>query len=450
MLRLLLVGSVLTLGLVASIWSRFAALLLYVWFALFRPQEWLWTGAMTELRLSLVVALLLLVPSLLTGVLPNVTHPLSIGSLAFLGTVVLAQIVSPLPDVSYPWTDAFVRLVVVMLFAITLVNTRRKVLWFLVVLAGSIGFHTAKGGVTAILGGGVRFAAGFAGAFGDNNGYAMAAAMVLPLLWCVAQNLDRTNRLERLGSWAFAAAVPLTIFTIIGTMSRAGFLAVATAILAYIALQKRRLMPLLVVSVTIVIALPFVPIPQGYFDRLQTIRTYEETNETSALSRLHFWQVAERMAADNPLGVGLRNYEFVFDRYDFSGGEFGTGRAVHSSHFQALAEMGYLGALVWVGMFCGGFYYSAKIRAFGDTPGLAPEEARFYTTTGNALIVSMITFIVGGAFIAALGNDITWYTFAAVAATDRVMRARKRELQPVRIETPPSEIVMRPRRRATA
>lgn len=450
MLRLILVGSVLAIGLVASVVSRFAALLLYVWFALFRPQEWLWTNAMADLRLSLVVALLLIVPSVLTGVLPNLSHPLSIGSLLFLGTIGLAQVTTMLPDISWPWTDAFMRLVLVVLFTVTIVNTRRRVLWFLAVLAGSIGFHTAKGGVTAILGGGVLFAEGFAGAFGDNNGYAMAAAMVLPLLWCVAQNLDKTKRLERWARLVFAAAVPLTIFTIIGTMSRAGFLSIATAIMMYIAVQRRRMAPLLTITALVLVALPFIPIPEGYFDRLQTIRTYEETNETSALSRLHFWRVAMRMAADNPLGVGLRNYEYVYDNYDFSGGEFGAGRAVHSSHFQALAETGYLGALLWVGLFVTAFILAFRIRRFGDTAGLSAEEAAFYTTTGNALIVSMATFLVGGAFIAAMSNDITWYTFAAVAATDRVMQARRRELQPERISAPSTEVAFRPRRRATA
>ncbi len=448
MLRLLLVGSVLAVGLLASLWSRFAALLTYVWFALFRPQEWLWTAAVAELRLSLVVAVMLIGPSLLTGVFPNVTHPLSILTLAFLAVAGIAQATTVWHAWSWPWVDQFIRLVLVVLLTTTIVNTRRRALIFMAVLAGSLGFHTSRGGLTAILTGGIRFAEGLGGAFTDNNGYALAAAMIIPLLWCVAQNLDKKKPIEHVASWGYALAVPLSILLVIGTMSRSGFLAVATSILVYLLLQKRRIMPLLVVTVTLLIALPFVPMPEGYVDRLQTIRTYEETGETSAVSRLHFWQVALRMVADNPLGVGLRNFDHAYDRYDFLGGEFGFGRSVHSSHFQALAEMGYLGALIWIALFVCAFFVAFRIRRFGSTSALPPDEGRFYTTMGNALIVSMTAFLVGGAFISLVNNDITWYTFGLIAAVDRIVRGRRRELE---ADTPrvTTEIVF-PRRRATA
>lgn len=451
MLRLLFVSGVLVMGLAASLWSRFAALLLYVWFAIFRPQEWLWTGSMEQLRLSMVTALLLLVPSLLTGVFPNVTHPLSWLMLAFLGTVGLAQATTPWAAISWPWVDAFIRMLVVVLFAITMIDTRRRLIVFMAVLAGSLGFHTAQGGITAILSGGVKFAEGLGGgAFADNNGYAMAGAMILPLLWCVSQNLDRTRFAERMASFAFALAVPLSILLVVGTASRAGFLAIAMAVMTYVALQRRRLVPLLTIAAVVLIALPIMPMPQGYFDRLQTIQTYEEANETSALSRLHFWQVAMRMAQDRPLGVGLRNFDHAYDQYDFLGGEFGSGRSVHSSHFQALAEMGYLGAALWVALLASAIVLSLRVRAFGATPGLEPGEAYFYTTVGNALVVSMAAFIVGGAFIALVNNDITWYTFAMVAAADRLVKRRKRELEPASRVELPSEVVFTGRRRATA
>lgn len=443
-------SGVLALGMLASLWSRFAALLTYVWFAMFRPQEWLWTNAMSDLRLSLVIALLLIVPSLLTGVFPNVTHPVSILSLTFVGTAVLAQFVTPWPELSWPWLDSFLRLVLVVLLSITILNTRRRVLWFMAVLAGSIGFHTAKAGLASTLGGGLRFSSGLGGAFVDNNGYALAAAMILPFLLCVFQNVDARRALERWTGWAFLAALPLTIFTVMATASRAGFLAVTTGVLMFLGLQRRRLMPLIVVVLAVVTLMPFAPMPEGYLDRLSTIRTYEEVDEESAVSRLHFWRVAIRMAASNPLGVGLRNFDRAYDDYDFLGGEYGTGRSVHSSHFQVLAELGYPGIVVWIALFMYAFVTALRIRAFGGTAGLSPDEARFYTTTGNAFVVSMASFLVGGAFIALAVNDITWFTFGLVGATDRLVSARKRELRPqLQPQRAPSDEVT-VRRRATA
>lgn len=426
-LRLFFFVALMAVGIVSSLWSRFAGLLTYVWFALFRPQEWLWAD-ITSLRLSLVVGVLFLVPSLLTGVFPNLTHPLSVGSLLFLATTLIAQFGAARPDIGWLWIDALSRLILVALMGVTLMNSRRRIAIFVAVFAMSLEFHTAKAGLTSLLGGGVAFAAGFGGAFSDNNGYALAASMMLPWMVCTWQVLTG-SRLERwLGRGALIGA-PLTILMIIGTMSRAGFLSVATAVLTYVLLQRRRMLTLVGVVLLTVIALPFAPIPRGYFNRLETIRTYDEIGEESAISRLHFWRVAMEMAAQNPLGVGLRNYEAVYDKYDFSGGEYGYQRSVHSSHFQVLAELGYLGALVWVLLFVGATFCGLRVRRFGMTAtGLSPPEARFYTSTANALIVSMATFVVGGAFVAAAQNDITWYTFGIAAALDRLARARAREL----------------------
>src|SRR5579863_1623481 len=71
--------------------SRLRALLMYLWYGFFRPQDWIYVD-ITSLRLSLMYGLILLIPALFTGVFPNVTHPLSVGSLAFLGAALLAQI----------------------------------------------------------------------------------------------------------------------------------------------------------------------------------------------------------------------------------------------------------------------------------------------------------------------------------------------------------------------
>src|SRR5258708_35923766 len=102
MLRSLLVIMILIPGIVAGLFSRFAALQLYLWFALFRPQEWLWIDV-SQLRLSLLIGLLLVIPSVLTGVLPDVTHPLSAGAAMFLLTALGAQLNAYRPDIGWEW-----------------------------------------------------------------------------------------------------------------------------------------------------------------------------------------------------------------------------------------------------------------------------------------------------------------------------------------------------------
>ena len=414
MLRTLFVFAILIPGVIAAVFDRFAALLLYLWFALFRPQEWMWTD-ISSLRPSLVLGALLVVPCVLSGVFPNITHPLSIGSILFLLTGLVAQSNAVRPDIGWQWIDFLARLLVVSLLAVTLVNTKRRFVIALAVVAGSLGFHTAKAGVAFIFQSGVQFAEGLAGAFPDNEGYALATIMVLPLLLATGQNIE-----FRPVRWVFLAAVPLSVLTVVGTFSRGGFVGLIAAVLMFAVLQKQRVFALAGVMVAVLLLLVVAPIPSRYFDRIETIRTYREIGETSALSRFHFWRVAIRMAGDYPLGIGLNNYEYLYDAYDTTEGLYGRTRAVHNSFLEVLAEAGFAGAAIYLGLFAYALETCRRVRVRARAPTLSASDSRFLRTYANALIVSMVGFAAAGSFLALALNDLTWLTFAFVAALDRL------------------------------
>lgn len=414
MLRTLLVLAILVPGIFRAAFDRFSALMLYIWFALFRPQEWVYWD-IESLRLSLVIGVMLLVPSLLTGVLPYVAHPISIGGIVFLCSALLGQLNAFSPETGWQWLDFFFRLLLVCLLAITIVSDSRRFRLALAVIAGSLGVHSAKAGLVSLLGGGVRFFDGLAGAFGDNNGYAVGMAMVAPLLFTTAQNME--NRWLRA---AFFVAAPLSAFAVIGTFSRGGFLAVASAGLTLAVLHRRKFRAFLLVLVVAIPIAAFMASQEGYLDRLRTIQTYQETDEESALSRLHFWNVAVKMALDMPLGVGLFNFESAYDRYDSSHGAFGSHRSVHSSHFQVLAETGFLGFAAFEGLLLYSIVCALRIRRRSTMPNLDPADARLFLTAANGLIASTMAFVIGGAFVAMALNDLTWMLLSMVASLDLI------------------------------
>ena len=418
MLRNLLVLSILVPGICLALGNRFIALLLYLWFALFRPQEWVYWD-LSSLRLSLVLGFILVVPSLATGVMPYLSHPVSVGGIVFLFSALLAQLNAYSPATSWFWLNFFFRLLLVCLLTTAIVGDSKKFRWTLAVVAGSLGFHSAKAGLVSLLGGGVRFLDGLAGAFGDNNGYAVAMAMVAPLLFATSQNLD--NKWLRRG---FLVAAPLSGFAVIGTFSRGGFLAAATAGMTLVVLQRRKARALLLAVLVAVPVGMFMASQEGYFDRMQTIRMYGQENEESALSRLYFWQLAVAMAVDHPLGVGLFNFEAAYDRYDTTGGAFGSHRSVHSSHFQVLAETGVVGFVAFEGLMLYAFWCARRIRRRSLTPNLDPADARLFMTAANGLIAAFAAFFVGGAFVAMALNDLTWILLALLASLDLIsMRA---------------------------
>ena len=416
MLRTLLIAAILVPGLIVGLRNRLVALQVYLWFALFRPQEWVWYD-ISALRPSLLLALVLILPSLMTGVFPVVSHPLSIGSIVFLVASLLGQMNAYAPSVGWYWIDFLWRLLLVSMLSIAILTDQRKFKLTLAVIAGSMGFHAAKAGLVSLLGGGVRLYEGLAGAWGDNNGYAVGMSMIAPLLLAAGQTLD--NKWLRRG---FLLAAPLTAIAVLSTYSRGGLLAVCAAALTYALLSKRRV---LAMSVAIALAVPigmFMATQEGYLDRMSTIQTYEESNETSALSRLHFWQVAMAMVEEHPGGIGLFNYEAAYDRFDFTNGRFGRHRSVHSSHFQVLAETGYLGFAAYAGLLGYSFWCTLRIRRRAMRPNIPPEDAHVMLACANALLASGVAFVVGGSFVAMALNDLTWLCFALVASLDPISR----------------------------
>jgi O-antigen ligase len=153
---------------------------------------------------------------------------------------------------------------------------------------------------------------------------------------------------------------------------------------------------------------------------LQTIRTYEEIDETSALSRLHFWRVGLRMSADHPLGIGLWNYESLYDSYDTLNGLYGRGRALHNTFLQALVEAGWCGGASYACMVGYAGLLCVRVRKRGSCSSLSPPDAQFLTSTGTAVLAALVGFSVGGFFSSAAYNDLVWLLFGLVAALDRI------------------------------
>jgi len=194
-------------------------------------------------------------------------------------------------------------------------------------------------------------------------------------------------------------------------------------------LQRRRVPALIGLATVLTLAALFVPIPQAYLDRLETIKTYNEIGEDSAMSRPHFWKVGIQMGLVHPLGVGLRQYEQAYDQFDTTYGRYGSKRAVHSSHVQVFAELGAFGAAVWVALFAYAVIACLRVRARAGNARFTLQQQRFYFTAANGLLVSMVGFITGGAFLALALNDLTWLTFAMVASLDLMSRPQEEAVQ---------------------
>ncbi|HEY6357860.1 MAG TPA: hypothetical protein VIX35_06425, partial [Vicinamibacterales bacterium] len=83
-------------------------------------------------------------------------------------------------------------------------------------------------------------------------------------------------------------------------------------------------------------------------------------------------------------------------------------------------ELGYPGLLIWVALFSYAFWVAFRVKRRGRVATLTPSVAHLFRTAPVALVASMSGFLVGGSFISAALNDLTWVTFALLAALDQI------------------------------
>lgn len=275
----------------------------------------------------------------------------------------------------------------------------QAIIWTIVV---SVGYYGVKGGVFTIRTGGTERVWGPAGTFIEgNNEVALAFVMVIPLMYYLYLNLHKSWH-----RYAMLAAMLLCALASLGSYSRGAFLAIA-AMVGFLWLksrQKVRLGLLIAISAPILLA----AMPSKYFDRMDTINSYEE--DASAMGRINAWRMAFNLANDRVTGGGFEIYDsYVFSLYAPIPQDV---HAAHSIYFQVLGEHGWFGLLIYLAlMFATWRTGSAIVRIAGNRP-----ELKWAVDMATMCQVSLIGFWVGGAFLSLAYFDVPYYVMVVLVA----------------------------------
>jgi putative inorganic carbon (hco3(-)) transporter len=230
-------------------------------------------------------------------------------------------------------------------YALTTTRERVNQLVWVVVLA--IGFWGVKGALSFILRGGggtVGIHGPEGGVTAANNEFGIALVMILPLLfyqWHIA-----SNRHLRRGLMVMGFLVSLAI---IFTYSRGALVSLcAMGALLWLRARAKVATGVLILVVGLFV---YSFVPQHWFDRMETIQTYED--DPSATGRLSYWKIALRIAELHPvMGGGF----WVTYSPDITNAMLqGTNlprltipRAAHSIWFETLSEHGWVGFAFFV------------------------------------------------------------------------------------------------------
>ncbi len=235
---------------------------------------------------------------------------------------------------------------------------------------------------------------------GDNNDFAVACAVTVPLLFLLAEGTQKAwMRLV-----CYLGALVLVIAAI-GTQSRSGFMALVVVGAGLGLVFRKNWGPLLVVSVGFSL-FALIGLPENYIDRISTIS--DPIQDESARSRLHAWRTAVRVANENITGGGFQFYRAPEKYSEYLVSEEQRPRATHSIYFEAIGDLGWIGFLIWLTLFPLLFF-----RLLSRALILKRElGADVYQTRRVAFItISVGGYLMGGATINFAYWDYMFYLY---------------------------------------
>jgi probable O-glycosylation ligase (exosortase A-associated) len=286
-----------------------------------------------------------------------------------------------------------------------------------IVVTLSVAFYGIKGGVFTVLTAGSGRVWGPPGSLLEgNNELAVALVMLVPYLFWMRQTLK--NRWVKRACMAF---IVLCIFSILGSQSRGALLAIL-AMALFLGLKSGKPVQMsLLLGLGLLVAIAFMP--DSWTKRMDTIGTYKD--DDSAMSRIWTWTTLFNVAVARPLvGAGFRaDAQVVFRNYAPQGPEWSAFDnlvyVAHSIYFQMLGEHGFVGLGLFLGLWAAVWLHARKlIRKSEKHPSLADWLPLLMRMTQ----VSLIGYLVGGAFLSLAYLDLVYYLMGYVIVADRLVR----------------------------
>jgi putative inorganic carbon (HCO3(-)) transporter len=311
------------------------------------------------------------------------------------------------PSLAWLEWNRVMKTMLMAMITILVVRTVKDVKALALVVGLSLGFWGLKGGVFTILSGGQNRVLGPEGSYiSDNNTLALAMITVLPLLVFLV-TLAPTKWLKR----AAIALALLTAIAALGSYSRGAMLGGA-GMLFFLWLKSSSKIK---TGVAMLLLAPviFFSMPDKWVGRMASIDDYQE--DASAMGRINSWKFAINVANDLPTGGGFGVFTpKMFHVYAPEPERF---HVAHSIYFQVLGDHGYIGLLLYLLLFlCTWRTGSRVIRHCEGKPELV-----WATKLARMCQVSIIGFMMAGAFLSMPYYDLLYYIVVILVALEKVL-----------------------------
>lgn len=399
--------------------NAFVAYLLWGWTALMSPTFYLY-GFMRPLRFNLMFALLTVVALLFGRLVERGKFRLDSTNLLLILFALHASLSAAFAIPNNPFNSVYYSdLMKVMAFCLLMplfATSRFRIHALVVMLVLGLGFHGMVEGLKFIASGGGHRIIGIPGTMmSDNNHFAVAMAMVIPLAYYLA-NYSR----DKLTRWGFLGIALLTAVAVLGTYSRGGFMGLTIVALGIALGAPRKGLAISLVVLCAIAALALAP--ESWFDRIESIGSAKE--DSSFMGRVAAWRISSAIALANPIfggGFHALQYQPTWEAFRFSGGLLGfvnmsdvplIAKAAHSIYFEVMGDLGFVGLLLFLGILANALLTSLAIRRL--TAGR--PDLLWARNLGDLLAVSIAAYMVSGAGVS-LGYFEPMYMLVALMAT---------------------------------
>jgi probable O-glycosylation ligase (exosortase A-associated) len=402
----------------------FFGVLMWTWVAYFNPHRYTWTETVYNFPVAMVVAIptllgLLFARKMNRDILTRESLLIFLLWVWMCITLVYALQVPLFAGHIQDGADRLVQITKILLMTFVtmlVVNSPHRLRQLVLVISLSLGVRAVWAGIFGIRTGGEFRVYGPHDSFlGDNNDFALALNMVLPLLYFLIPGEPR--RWARNGLWLCFFA---SILCVVLTYSRGGLLGLATVLFLLAMMSRYRIPALLMVGAAALLVVSFAP--QAWTDRMDKMAHGEV--DSSMMQRLIAWRTGWNLAMDYPItGGGLEAYPdvAVFKHYqpeEMPGGRESSGP--HSIYFQVLGELGFPGLLLFV-LLLGSCFLS--IRGLRHR-ARRRDPAHWAILYSRMFEVSLAAFAVSGAFLGRAYFDL-WYEIVACIVVLRVLYRRE-------------------------
>ena len=425
---LLFVASFVGLIISSLIYNPALSFALYEIVYFMNPLERWWRSSVPGLSYSFFTVILMMIVLVKNFKEHSSNNPLRVPQMRWMYTLLLLYSITSLyamdPLGHARALENFFKLVLIMTFAFMLATNIEKLKYYIYgYLFGAwyLSFYIYQQGRTS----GDRVEGIGTVDAPDSNGIAAAIApSVVLAVYYLWQSKRTATKI------VFTVAAIFTANAIVLINSRGAFLGVALSIAyfflyMYFAKTRTKRQRSFAIALTLIGMVGFVKLAdQSFLDRMTSITAEKKVNkeQESGGTRTIFWLAAWEMAKDFPLGNGFRGFDLNAPFYIPA--DVNTGRSrfrsVHSSWFEALTEIGYLGLLSLLLMIYAAFRTTKQCKKIMKESG---DSENYYKVV--AIEAALIAFLISMTFMNRMRAEVLYWLILYTACLHNIYITNK-------------------------